>query len=351
MKTIKIECPACQQHIELEAPPAPQRRLLPALLLSLAAVAYLSGWSISFRPKAVATAPKFFVPIFCFVPGGPELPELSNRLAAIQVPAGTAARMTNAATLRAEAAALLKTKDAELRKIEGEQSAALQNRVCWLIDLQEQRAIAAKVPASDRIWYMIQALWNQRDAQDAMDDATEMRRIQLRRDLADQEEEAAQDDLLKVDALKKKRDGITAELLRRMQAEVDETTNASPPLTETQKKAKAQAEYDAAYKHAYAIKRERDAVRSSAIETRGSVFQILSDGMLFNAGPPINELIRVDDVEMNGLSDGSPMHIPAMWQVGSYRYGTASGSTRTVKRYTMDLDRAIQWHRDNPAGR
>lgn len=129
----------------------------------------------------------------------------------------------------------------------------------------------------------------------------------------------------------------------------------TPPLTEEdiqrQRKEARMAEIERQRRASViqlAQRREQEAVKRGMVSTSGTVFQIVNGGMLFSAGSPIYQNIFIEDCALTGLSDGSPMNAPELYPIGSYHYASVSGGTQTVKRFTVSLDRAVQWHKDNP---
>jgi len=154
--------------------------------------------------------------------------------------------------------------------------------------------------------------------------------------------------------LKARNEDIVNAGLNIIRQELAKLTNTISPTEEDikrQKKEARMAEIER-QRQASAIywshRRERDAVKSTMISTSGTVFQIVNGGMLFSAGSPIYQNIFIEDCALTGLSDGSPMNAPELYPIGSYHYANVSGGTQTVKRFTVSLDRAVQWHRDNP---
>jgi hypothetical protein len=95
--------------------------------------------------------------------------------------------------------------------------------------------------------------------------------------------------------------------------------------------------------------RQEQAANATAISMDGTVFQVVDDGILvnYNPNPYEVEMGIIEDCDKSGLSDGSRFTASRAYPIGTYRYNTAGGSTRTVKRYTISLNRATEWRRVN----
>jgi hypothetical protein len=93
--------------------------------------------------------------------------------------------------------------------------------------------------------------------------------------------------------------------------------------------------------------RESDGVKKTGVTMSGEVFQITGGGMLvkYNVYGYDYDLAFIQDCNTDAFADGQPFRASVLYPIGTYRYDTAAGSFKTVKRFTADLSRAVQWHR------
>lgn len=109
-----------------------------------------------------------------------------------------------------------------------------------------------------------------------------------------------------------------------------------------------------------AAAREEAAVKRTGVKIAGEVFQICYGGVLIRYGlyyeqigdtgyPRYASMGFVEDCDRSKLADEQAFATTFLYPVGTYRYDTAAGSYKTVKKYTVSLAAAIAWRRMNSA--
>jgi TPR repeat protein len=101
---------------------------------------------------------------------------------------------------------------------------------------------------------------------------------------------------------------------------------------------------------AWQNRQERDAVAKSAETIGGEVFQITDGGMLVRYGHVNYDslLCFVEDYNTPQMVDGALVWQLKVYPIGTYTYTAVSGGSKTVKRYTVSLDKAVEWRRNKP---
>jgi len=97
-----------------------------------------------------------------------------------------------------------------------------------------------------------------------------------------------------------------------------------------------------------ALIRERQAVEKTGWKLKGEVVQITEAGMLFRPWRKDrveSDLVFVQDNKIKDLTDGEFLDTFTVYPIGTYRYATAGNSTKTVFKYTVSLDKAVDWTR------
>jgi hypothetical protein len=96
--------------------------------------------------------------------------------------------------------------------------------------------------------------------------------------------------------------------------------------------------------------RERDSVKKTAVQISGQILQVVDNGVLFKyefSGPYDYSLCFVENLSTTGLVDDLRVGDSTVYPIGTYTYTTTGGSSKTIKRFTVSLDRAVEWHRNN----
>jgi len=98
---------------------------------------------------------------------------------------------------------------------------------------------------------------------------------------------------------------------------------------------------------------ETAAAKRTAVRIVGDVFQITDDGMLVRYnytrrtyGADDYQLAFVQDQNQNLYAEGDKLNGLVVYPIGVYRYDTKGGDTKTVRRFTVSLDRASEWKRN-----
>lgn len=109
-----------------------------------------------------------------------------------------------------------------------------------------------------------------------------------------------------------------------------------------------------------AAAREEAAVKKTGVKIAGEVFQVCDGGVLIQYDAYIEQIGDtgyrryasmgfVEDCDRSKLADEQAFATTFLYPVGTYRYSTAAGSFKTVKKFTVSLASAIAWHRMNSA--
>jgi hypothetical protein len=105
--------------------------------------------------------------------------------------------------------------------------------------------------------------------------------------------------------------------------------------------------------------RETSAEKKISVTLSGQVFQVCETGALIEYDHYLERvgdftfdryrgLGFVEDCDLSKLTDQAPFPATVLYPIGIYRCKTADGRQRSVPRYTVNLDRAVGWHRLNP---
>jgi len=160
-----------------------------------------------------------------------------------------------------------------------------------------------------------------------------------------------------------RKDDLVKAGLKEMRVFLERMTNDVPtpmPLTadeiQRQKKDERMAEIERqrqASAEQLKLWREQQAARATGVTLSGEVFQVINDGMLvkYNLvygefGVSSYDLGLIQDCNSAGFADGSRFRSSFVYPIGTYRYDTAGGSTKTVKRFTASISRAVEWLRN-----
>jgi hypothetical protein len=99
---------------------------------------------------------------------------------------------------------------------------------------------------------------------------------------------------------------------------------------------------------------ETTSVKKTAVRIVGDVFQVTDNGMLIRYnyvhkayGADDYQFAFVQDQNPNEYAEGDKLNGLIAYPVGTYRYDTKGGDTKTVRRFTVSLDRALEW-KHNP---
>jgi hypothetical protein len=181
--SLKIECPTCQQHIEL-IPAGPPARL--GFWLALAVAAFIVGFSVPAKRGQRRLFPEI-THCAVFMDRG-DLEVLSNRLEAIHIPTDAVAvldaQFPQQEDFKKGLGQLNERMDALALRVCTEQRVAFGSRFALALDIQERACMDAGLTVSERIHYLTLAGERERDILNAMEYAQMDAQSRLKMELA-----------------------------------------------------------------------------------------------------------------------------------------------------------------------